>query len=95
MVSAACGYDMHRLRFKTKLIQMAMAGAYDRILVEPSGVFDVDEFFDLRYESPLDRWYERGSVIAIVNVVTPDDLSDAERAALQKLRTEREVRKRA
>ena len=37
----------------------------------------------------------RGSVIAIVNVVTPDDLSDAERAALQKLRTEREVRKRA
>lgn len=37
----------------------------------------------------------RGSVIAIVNVITPDDLSDAERAALQKLRTEREVRKRA
>lgn len=67
MVSAACGYDMHRLRFKTKLIQMAMAGAYDRILVEPSGVFDVDEFFDLLYESPLDRWYERGSVIAIVD----------------------------
>ena len=67
MVSAACGYDMHRLRFKTKLIQMAMAGAYDRLLVEPSGVFDVDEFFDLLYESPLDRWYERGSVIAIVD----------------------------
>ena len=37
----------------------------------------------------------RGSVIAIVNVVTPDDLSDAERAALQKLRTERDVRQRA
>ncbi len=67
MVSAACGYDMHRLRFKTKLIQMAMDGAYDRLLVEPSGVFDVDEFFDLLYESPLDRWYERGSVIAVVD----------------------------
>ena len=37
----------------------------------------------------------RGSVIAIIGITTPDDLSDAERVALQKLRTEREVRKRA
>ena len=31
--------------FKTKLIAMGMCG-YDRVIVEPSGIFDVDEFFD-------------------------------------------------
>ena len=34
-----------RRRFKTKLIAMGMCG-YDRVIVEPSGIFDVDEFFD-------------------------------------------------
>lgn len=36
----------------------------------------------------------RGSVIAVVGVRIPDDLSDAERAALGKLKREREVRTR-
>ena len=36
----------------------------------------------------------RGSVIALVDVRVPDDLSDAERAAISKLKREREVRKR-
>ena len=44
MVSGGCDKDCHRRRFKTKLIAMGMCG-YDRVLVEPSGVFDVDEFF--------------------------------------------------
>lgn len=36
----------------------------------------------------------RGSVIAVVNLVVPDNLSDAEKAMLGKLRREREVRTR-
>ncbi|MBR3235212.1 MAG: molecular chaperone DnaJ [Atopobiaceae bacterium] len=36
----------------------------------------------------------RGSVIAVVSVAVPDDLSDAERATLTKLRKQRRVRKR-
>ena len=32
-----------------KLISMGMSG-YDRILVEPSGIYDVDEFFDTLYD---------------------------------------------
>lgn len=53
-------------RFKSKLIAMAMEG-FQRIIVEPSGIYDVDEFFDVLHEEPLDRWYEIGNVIAIVD----------------------------
>jgi G3E family GTPase len=62
-------------RFKTKLISMAMMG-YDRVIVEPSGVYDVDEFFDTLREEPLDRWYEPGNVIAVVSAAADPDLSD-------------------
>ena len=71
--------DCHRRRFKTKLIAMGMDGVndgkYDRIVVEPSGIYDVDEFFDILYEEPLDRFYEIGNVIAIVDAGLSDELS--------------------
>lgn len=75
MVSGGCDPDCHRRRFKTKLISMGMCG-YDRVLIEPSGIFDVDEFFDVLYEEPLDRWYEIGNVIAIVDAGLEDELSE-------------------
>lgn len=75
MVAGACDMDCHMRRFKTKLISMAMSG-YDRVIIEPSGVFDVDEFFDVLNEEPLDKWYEIGSVIAIVDSRLESNLSD-------------------
>ena len=66
MLSGGCDADCHRRRFRTKLIAMAMSG-YDRVLIEPSGVFDMDEFFDTLSEPPLDRWYSAGSVITVVD----------------------------
>ena len=66
MVSGGCDADCHRRRFKTKLIAMGMCG-YDRVLIEPSGIFDVDEFFDALYEEPLDKWYQIGNVITILD----------------------------
>ena len=66
MVSGGCDADCHRRRFKTKLIAMGMCG-YDRVIVEPSGIFDMDEFFYILREEPLDQWYEIGSVIAVVD----------------------------
>lgn len=74
MVAGGCDYDCHKRRFKTKLISMGMCG-YDRVLVEPSGIFDVDEFFDVLYEEPLDRWYEIGNVIAVVDSGLENKLS--------------------
>ena len=66
MVSGGCDADCHRRRFKTKLIAMGLCG-YDRVIVEPSGIFEMDEFFDILREEPLDQWYEIGSVIAVVD----------------------------
>ena len=77
MVAGGCDADCHRRRFRTKLISMAMLG-YDRILVEPSGLYDVDEFFDVLREEPLDKWYEIGSVIAVVAGGLADSLSPEE-----------------
>ena len=75
MVAGGCDKDCHRRRFKTKLIAMGMCG-YDRVLVEPSGIFDVDEFFDALREEPLDQWYEIGNVIAIVDAKLENELAD-------------------
>ena len=66
MVVGGDGAVAHKRRLKTKLISMAMLG-FTRVIIEPSGIYDVDEFFDLLYEEPIDSRYEVGNVIAIVN----------------------------
>lgn len=76
MVAGGCDSDCHKRRFKTKLIAMGMCG-YDRVLVEPSGIFDLDEFFDVLREDPLDRWFEIGSILAIVDANLEEELSEA------------------
>lgn len=74
MVAGACDKDCHQRRFKTKLISMGMRG-FDRVLVEPSGIFDVEEFFDVLHEEPLTNWYEIGNVFAIVDASLEKNLS--------------------
>lgn len=74
MVVGGDGAEAHKRRLKTKLISMAMLG-YNRVIIEPSGVYDVDEFFDLLYEEPIDNWYEAGNVITIVNPKQEKELS--------------------
>ncbi len=81
MVAGGCDADCHRRRFKTKLIAMGMCG-YDRVLVEPSGIFDMDEFFDALHEDPLDRWYTIGNVITIIDATLEQNLSEASRYLL-------------
>ncbi len=75
MIAGGCDADCHRRRFRTKLIAMGMLG-YDRVLVEPSGIYDVDEFFDALCEEPVDRWYTPGSVITILDARLEEKLSD-------------------
>ena len=81
MVVGGDGAEAHQRRFRTKLISMAMLG-YTRVLVEPSGIYDIDEFFDTLYEEPLDRWYEVGAVLAIVDARLDPGLSPASRYLL-------------
>ncbi len=66
MIVGGDGAEAHRRRFRTKLISMGMSG-FSRVIIEPSGIYDVDEFFDVLYDEPLDKWYEIGSVITILD----------------------------
>ncbi len=80
-VSAGCDADCLRRRFKTKLIAMAMTG-YDRVIIEPSGIFDMDEFFDCMRDEPLDRLCCIGNVITIVNAEPEENMGKAASAIL-------------
>ena len=85
MISGACDKDCHKRRFKTKLISMAMRG-FDRIIIEPSGIYDVDEFFDTLHEPPVDNWYEIGNVITIVDSAMEENMSaEAENIAANQI----------
>lgn len=66
MVSGGGDIECHQRRFKTKLIAIGMQ-KYDRVIIEPSGIFDIDEFFDTLYDEPLSNWYEIGNVFTIVD----------------------------
>ena len=77
MVAGGCDYDCHLRRFKTKLISMAMSG-YTRIIVEPSGVYDTDEFFDVLYEEPLINYYEVGNVFVLYDINTKNLSEESE-----------------
>lgn len=81
MISGGCAADCHRRRFKTQLIALGMQH-FDRIIIEPSGIFDMDEFFDILYESPLDRWFEIGSILGIIDSALDDSLSEQMRYLL-------------
>lgn len=75
MVAGGTDLATYRRRFKTKLIALGMQG-FDRVLIEPSGVFDAEDFFDVLYDDPLSRWYEIGSVIAVVDAELEEGLSE-------------------
>lgn len=61
-------------RFKAKLVALYMQGV-DRVIVEPSGIYDVDAFFEVLYDEPVDAWYEIGSIFTLVDAKLDDRLS--------------------
>lgn len=64
-------------RFRTKLISMAMRG-FNRVIVEPSGIYDVDAFFDVLGDEPVDSWYRAGNIFMIMDAGTEENLSKEE-----------------
>lgn len=77
MIDSSGDAESTRRRLQTKLIAMSMSG-YDRVIIEPSGVFDMDMFFDLLRDEPLESRYEIGNVISIINSknAEEDEVSD-------------------
>ena len=61
-------------KFKTYLMQAAQKGC-DRILVEPSGIYDVDEFFSVMSDPTVSKYCEIGSIIMITDAVWDESLS--------------------
>lgn len=75
MLAGACDPDCHKRRLRTKLIAMRMLG-YQRVIVEPSGIYDTEEFFDVLREEPLDEWYAIDNVITLVDAGIAPNLSE-------------------
>ena len=78
MIVGGCGRDCHVRRFKSKLITMSLLG-YKRVIVEPSGIYDMDEFFDVLSDDDIVSRYEIGSIIAITKTGLDDNLSPEEK----------------
>ena len=74
MISGGCDAHCHRRRFRTQLIALGMQH-FDRVLIEPSGIYDMDEFFDILHEPPVDNWFEIGSILTILNAETEELLT--------------------
>lgn len=79
-VTSCCSNDWMR-RFKAKLITLKLQG-FTRIIVEPSGVFDVSDFFDELSSDELSDKFEVGNVFFILNGSMSLDLSDDSRYTL-------------
>ena len=74
MISGGGDAHCHRRRFRTQLIALGMQH-FDRVLIEPSGIYDMDEFFDILHEPPVDQWFEIASILTILNAETEELLS--------------------
>lgn len=61
--------------FQNMIIRAAAEG-FDRILVEPSGIYDVDEFFETMLDPTVRGCSEIGSIITILDATTNEKLSD-------------------
>ena len=75
MICGCCDPQSHRRRFRTQLISLGMQH-FDRVIMEPSGIFDMDEFFDILYETPLDNWFSIGSILTVIDAGTDDTLPE-------------------
>lgn len=64
--------------FRQMLIDAAEDGV-DRVLVEPSGIYDVDEFFDVMLREPVKSCCEIGSILTLVDTCMDAAVTDESR----------------
>ena len=58
-----------------KLLLKASERGYDRILVEPSGIYDVNQFFAVLESSPVNEFCEIGNIITVADSSSSDIVS--------------------
>lgn len=73
-ITGGCMCCSGRVSFQNLLLKAASSG-YDRILVEPSGIYDVNEFFNVLLTPPVNSSCVIGNVITIADSKADDILS--------------------
>ena len=74
-LSGACMCCTGKAKFMEMLVQADEDGV-DRVVIEPSGIYDVDEFFDVMFSESVKGHCEIGSIITIVDAKTDSRLSE-------------------
>ena len=64
--------------FRHMLMEAAQDGI-ERVLVEPSGIYDVDEFFDVMLREPVKSCCEIGSILTLVDTCMDAAVTDESR----------------
>lgn len=64
----------YKRRFKTKLIALRLQGC-DYVLVEPSGIYNIDLFFDVLEDDLLHDYYEVKNIITVIDSSFLDSLT--------------------
>ncbi|MFV0528323.1 MAG: GTP-binding protein [Lachnospiraceae bacterium] len=74
-VAGGCMCCGGKSAFQKLLVEKAESHT-DRIIVEPSGIYDVDEFFDVMLTEPVNQYCEIGCVLTIADARLEQDLTD-------------------
>ena len=67
--------DFGAVNVDAMLLQDLIGESCDIETISGGCIFDVDEFYDILRDEPLDRWYALGNVVAIVDARLEDTLS--------------------
>lgn len=73
-IAGGCMCCTAKITFQNMLLDAAASG-YDRILVEPSGIYDVDEFFEIMLSEPVKDCCQIGSILTITDAHFDEKLS--------------------
>lgn len=57
-------------------LKNAAERGYDRVIVEPSGIYDVDEFFDVMQNEEIDQLCEIGCILTIADAVADSRITE-------------------
>lgn len=74
-LSGMCMCCIGKKEFIRLLLDAAVTGI-DRIVVEPSGIYDVDEFFDVLSDARVSQFCEIGCIITIVDPTSHKQLTE-------------------
>lgn len=72
-----CG---QKVNFHNLLLELA--GRAERIIVEPSGIFNADDFFDIMNSPPVQSAAEYGLMAGVVNPAALSDMNETDRRIL-------------